>query len=217
MENIREIIAKNLVILRKENNLTQIKLAQKINFSDKAVSRWEKGEVLPDIETLYKLSEIYSVPISSILEEHENVNKSKFVKPAREDVLAQIFLICEIWVIIGVIYAYLNLSMKINLWQIFLWGIPATALFLIIKNKNNKNNNIITFFCGTIFVWSFITSLFILMLNSNPWYFFLLGIPIQGMLIVRYLFNFKGKSKLIINRKKQSKSKFTTTSNPEHQ
>ena len=49
--------------------LTQVGLAKKINYSDKAVSRWEKGEVLPDIETLDALSKIFNVPLSYLIEE----------------------------------------------------------------------------------------------------------------------------------------------------
>ena len=49
MENIREIVRENLVKLRKERKLTQIELSQKIGYSDKAISRWETGEVTPDI------------------------------------------------------------------------------------------------------------------------------------------------------------------------
>jgi transcriptional regulator with XRE-family HTH domain len=201
MENIRNIVAKNLVTLRKEKGLTQLELAQKINFSDKALSRWEKGEVLPDIETIEKLSNVYNVSISSILENQDDNPKTKFAMPTKKDILSQAFLICEIWVMVGVIYAYFRLSKGINFWPIFLWGVPATALFLIIQNRKNPNN-ILCFIYATIFVWSFITSLYLYMLKANPWYFFLLGVPIQGMLIVRYLFNYKQSKFIKIKRKK---------------
>ncbi len=205
MENIREIVAKNLVNLRKQNNLTQVELAQKINFSDKAISRWEKGEVLPDIETLQKLSAVYGVPMSAILESQDEGQKSKFIIPTKKDILSQIFLICEIWVIISVIYAYVNVARSVNLWQIFLWGVPATALFLLFQNRK-KTNNLLNFIYGTIFVWSFITCLFLHMLELCPWYFYILGVPIQGMLVVRYLFNYKKDSRISLKSKKENNS-----------
>ena len=96
MDDIREVVAKNIVTLRKENNWTQVELAQKINFSDKAVSRWEKGEVLPDLETVQKLSEVFNVPISSLLESQDEVKKKKVTRITKRDVLSYIFLICEI-------------------------------------------------------------------------------------------------------------------------
>ena len=54
-ENVKEIIAANLVSLRKGSRLTQQQLAERLNYSDKAVSRWENAETLPDIETLCKI------------------------------------------------------------------------------------------------------------------------------------------------------------------
>ena len=206
MENIREVVAKNLATLRKENQLTQVELAQKINFSDKAISRWEKGEVLPDIETLQKLSAVFNVSMASILEPQEEGHKTKFVKPAKKEILSQIFLICEIWVIISVVYAYINISRGINFWQIFLWGLPATALFLLFQNRKTTNN-LLNFIYGTLFVWSFITCLYVYMRQLHPWYFYILGVPIQGMLVVRYLFNYKKDTKMSLRSKKQNINK----------
>ena len=200
MENLREIVSKNIINLRKENNLTQVELAKKINYSDKAISRWEKGEVLPDLETIQTLSEIFNVPMSEILEKKEDFKKSKLSTPTKQEVLSQIFIICEIWTILSVIYAYLNISKGENIWQIFMWGIPATALILLVLNRKRKDN-ILSFVYGTIFVWSTITCLFLHMLNSCPWYIFVLGVPIQGMLIVRYLFNYKQKILIKKNQK----------------
>lgn len=47
MEDLKEIIAKNLTQLRTHAQLTQIQLAEKLNYSDKAVSKWERGEAIP--------------------------------------------------------------------------------------------------------------------------------------------------------------------------
>ena len=70
MENIKEVIKDNLIKLRKDNKLTQLELAQKIGYSDKAISRWETGETTPDVETLNSLASLYNVPISFFFEEY---------------------------------------------------------------------------------------------------------------------------------------------------
>ena len=59
MEDIRQILADNLTKLRKANNYTQIELGKKLGFTDKAVSKWEQGDTVPDIETLKKLSDLF--------------------------------------------------------------------------------------------------------------------------------------------------------------
>ena len=55
MKDLHPIIAENLALLRKSSGLTQAQLAERLGYSDKAVSRWEKGDALPDINVLYEL------------------------------------------------------------------------------------------------------------------------------------------------------------------
>ena len=69
MENLNLIIGNNIKDLRKANGLTQEELAKKLNYSNKAISRWESGEVVPDVETLNRLCEIFNIPIANIFEE----------------------------------------------------------------------------------------------------------------------------------------------------
>ena len=206
MENLRQIIPNNIVKLRKENNLTQNQLAKKINYSDKAVSRWEKGEVLPDIETLQLIAQTFNVPLSQLIEEKEvHVKSSKFT---RAEVLSRIFFILEIWTIICVVYAYLNVVYKENFWKIFLIGIPFSSFILFIFDR--RKHNISSFVSGTIFIWSMLTCVFIYLLPIVTWYVFMIGIPLQGILIVKYIFNFKQKDLLKIKSfqmKRRSKEK----------
>ena len=70
MKRATELVTENLVKLRKKFKLSQIELSQKINYSDKAISRWEKGEVIPSIDVLEQLAEIYNVKIGYFFEEH---------------------------------------------------------------------------------------------------------------------------------------------------
>lgn len=67
MDELKETIAKNLAELRSSAQLTQLQLAEKLNYSDKAVSKWERGEAIPDIRVLIKLAEIYNITIDDII------------------------------------------------------------------------------------------------------------------------------------------------------
>ena len=67
MENLNFVIGKNLSLLRKKNKLTQLELAQMLNYSDKAVSKWENGESIPGIDVLYRISKIYNVSLDYIV------------------------------------------------------------------------------------------------------------------------------------------------------
>ena len=55
MEDIKKIISKNIQTLRKDADLTQSELAERLNYSDKAVSKWERGESVPDIVVLKQI------------------------------------------------------------------------------------------------------------------------------------------------------------------
>lgn len=76
-DDIKEVIAANLTHLRQKAGLTQVQLAEALNYSDKAVSKWERGESVPDLRVLIKLSEIYHVSLDDMLKKRLD----KRVKP----------------------------------------------------------------------------------------------------------------------------------------
>ena len=205
MENVKKIVSQNLIRLRKEKNLTQAELAKLINYSDKAISRWETGEVVPDLETIYALSEVFGVPVSAITEkQNEEETGRSSASSVGQKILSQLFLICEIWFILCVIYVYLNITRGKNMWQIFIWGVPATAGILWFFNRKEPAN-LLLFCFTTVFTWSFIACVYLHLLESNPWYIFFVGLPLQGLLIVRYIFNYKQSIKRIhISKEKKS-------------
>ena len=77
MKDIKPIVAANLATLRKENGLTQAELAEKLNYSDKAVSRWEHGDTLPDINVLMQLCEFYGITLNTLVNENAEFEKQK--------------------------------------------------------------------------------------------------------------------------------------------
>ena len=191
MENVKAIVSQNILRLRKENNLTQAELARRINYSDKAISRWEAGEVVPDLETIYALSEIFDVPVSQITEARaegdaqENQNGG-----IGQKILSQIFLCCEIWFILTALYVYLKLSRQTNVWQLFVWCVPACMLVLWFFHRKEPTNILLLIY-SSVFVWSFTTCIYLHLIDSQPWYIFFIGLPAQGLLVIRYVFNYK--------------------------
>ena len=70
MEKLNYIIGKNLQILRKKNRFTQAQLGEKLNYSDKAVSKWERGESVPDITVLKAIADMFEVPLDYLVREN---------------------------------------------------------------------------------------------------------------------------------------------------
>ena len=67
-------------ILRKEHNMTQLQLAEKMNVTDKAVSKWERGESTPDTDTLIELAKLYNASLDELVG-HEKTNKENEEEP----------------------------------------------------------------------------------------------------------------------------------------
>lgn len=67
MDDLKLIFASNLIRLRREAGLTQLALAEKINYSDKSISKWERGEALPDAYVLMALSRLFGVTVDELL------------------------------------------------------------------------------------------------------------------------------------------------------
>lgn len=69
MEDVRGALAANLAELRKEENLTQAEFAARFNYSDKAVSKWERGDSLPDVVMLKTIADLYGLRVDDLLTE----------------------------------------------------------------------------------------------------------------------------------------------------
>ena len=69
MEEVKNNVAKNIAELRILNNMTQLELASKLNYSDKAVSKWERGESLPDVTVLMQIAELFGVTLDYLVAE----------------------------------------------------------------------------------------------------------------------------------------------------
>ena len=74
---LRKTVAKNIAQYRKAHHDTQLDLATKLNYSDKSVSKWERGESLPDVYILSQIAELYGVSVSALIGEIQPPRESK--------------------------------------------------------------------------------------------------------------------------------------------
>lgn len=189
MESIKEIIAKNLIELRKKNKLTQGALAERLNYSDKAISRWERAESLPDIEVLCKICDMYGVRFEYLLQaEQPEDGKNPYVR--EQDTASKISIslisMCTVWIIASVCFAIFNIYFEQSHWTIFVWGIPATCIVGWVCNSL-WGNRVLKIIIASIGVWSTILSLFLeafVQAELNLWFLFIIGVPIQMIIIL---------------------------------
>lgn len=189
MESLRKIIGSNLAELRKERKITQLELAEMFGYTDKAISKWEKGDTLPDVETLYQLASFYGVTIDYLtndipLEEKEiitNPTKQTNIKANRISIV--LLSISLVWMLATICFVWIMVFNSVNYYQVFIYAIPLTAIVLILFNKTwgkRKYN----FYIYTLFLWSLISSIYVGFLQYNLWPLFLLGVPSQILIFL---------------------------------
>ena len=180
MENIREVVSENLVKLRKEKKWTQLELAEKLNYSNKAISRWEKGEVLPDVETLNQLSELYGIELSELFENYEpkeHIFNKKF-KRIGNKVTITLLSILVVWLVAVLVYVQGQIIFGLNLWQMYAWSVPASMVIAIIFNSI-WGKKIWTLVFVSMLIWSLLACLYAQLYQYNIWMIFFIGIPLQ--------------------------------------
>lgn len=184
MANIKDTIAHNIISLRKKHGMTQNELAERLNYSDNAVSRWERGEVTPSIETLEQISNIFSVSIESLFKENilEVVDKDTKTERIRKLSILLLF-VSLVWFVVSVVYVYTKTIVGLNLWILFIWAFPISALVLLPFN-NAWGKKIWSFVILSVFTWTLLVSLYLQFLEHNIWLIFITGVPVQVALVI---------------------------------
>lgn len=185
MEDLKKIISQNLIELRKRKKYTQADLAEILQYSDKAISKWEKGESLPDIEVLYQICNLYGVTLDYLTHEGNYEEKQDYVKKDTtvvNKIIITLLSVSLIWFMVLIVYVYAFVLNDINLWILYVWGVPASALLILIFNSIWGKRKF-KFVILTVLTWSFLASIFLqfvyLEMSYQVWAVFLLGIPAQ--------------------------------------
>ena len=178
MDNLNYIVSKNLSDLRKKNGLTQLELAEKLNYSDKAVSKWEKGESLPGVEVLYKLSKLYGVSLDFIVGE-ETVKTATAPKARRKYNIITLLSVLAVWLLATVIYIFCEIFAEIKPWLAFCWAVPTsfvvTLVFDVIWHRKK-----LFFLIVSLLMWSLLLCFCLQFLNYNIWIILGIGVPLQA-------------------------------------
>lgn len=186
MIDIKKNISKNLTNLRKTRKLTQSELAQRFNYSDKAVSKWEHGDAIPSVETLQELADFYGVTLDYLTHEITPENKRiySFTKTNHFNKNVIIGLsVSLVWILAIVAAIGCDIINGEFFWRAFIWAIPASFIVGIVFNaiwgpREFRKYIVIGF------AWTLLASIYIELgfdlpnyAGWNLWMLFLLGIP----------------------------------------
>ena len=186
MKSFNEIVADNLVYLRRSKKMTQIELAEQLNYSDKSISKWEHGETLPDIEVLNRLANLYGVSLDYIVTNTNHEDKfenHKKTQNKQNQIIISLLCLSFVWFLAAVIFVYTNLILQANYWLVFVWALPVSCAVLIYFNKLWGPRKFL-FFLMSFMLWSLLLCFYLQFLKYNIWLLFLIAMPVQGAIIL---------------------------------
>ena len=196
-ENVKYRIGANIAAYRKRDGLTQASLAEKLNYSDKAVSKWERGESVPDVLTLMQLAELFGITVNELvcdpnaLPENSDSKLEKAMTQVSEKALKrkanknviQALSSTRVWFIALSAFVILSSFDFLEAYSclLFFVAIPANAIVLLSLRsawRDFRWNQMLI----SLITWGSLLSIYMIILtvyHYHFWKLFLLGIPGQ--------------------------------------
>lgn len=197
MEEIKQIIAKNISELRVDRKMTQLELAEKLNYSDKAVSKWERGESVPDIITLKTIADMFGVTVDYLLCVHSHDEKPPVTKHTKTNhLLITLISVVAVWLLGTCAYSF-GWIFESSLWMAFVVCVPISAIVLLVFNSI-WGRRIWNLYIISILMWSIFLSVFLgvtVYTDHNIWIIFIIGIPAQ--IVISLCFGIRTGHKVI--------------------
>ena len=153
MEELNAIVAKNLVELRQKAGFTQLQLAEKINYTDKAVSKWERGEALPDIRVIVKIAEIYNNTVDDLLSPHTEKKIRPKMNIGKKRLLITLLSVGLVWFIATLVFMGLFFAEVKNAKLVFVCA-PFVCSIPLIVFSAKWGNWITNILACSLLVWS---------------------------------------------------------------
>ena len=171
-EEIKTNFSQNLIKLRKANNLTQLALAEKLNYSDKAISKWEVGSVIPDIETMTKLAEFFGTTVNDLI----YPEKRKFTGAFwRNHVLITLLSFGLVWFLSSIVFLILQQTTDLSrLWLTFTISTIISLIVLVVLTAIWFKGLCVYISVSGLF-WSIIINIYLFINDPSIWFIFIIG------------------------------------------
>ncbi len=191
-ENLKYQIGANIASLRKSQGMTQAELAERINYSDKAVSKWERGESIPDAVTLLQLARLFGVTVDEVMgaapPEAQPIQPAPQDDPHRSRQRTGVIILSSmlVWFLALLVYVILSsVGVKYS-WVSFIYAIPVNAIVLLSVRSAFRRYNL-NFWLISGIVWGVLLSIYVTLLvfaHINVWKLVLLGLLGQAAVIL---------------------------------
>jgi transcriptional regulator with XRE-family HTH domain len=185
----KKIVAENIAYYRKQMGLTQLQLAEKMNYSDKAISKWERSESLPEAYVLHQLADFFGVTLNDFLTVGRQPRTPLTIKTR---VLISILSAGIVWLVATVIFVLANLiepHITFPMWLVFIYAIPASSIVLLVFSLIWGNNRLSFAFVSSLTV-GLTLSIYLSLYQPYPhiWYIFISLVPIEILAMFWFIF-----------------------------
>ena len=182
LSELKLISASNIIKLRTEAGLTQAELGEKLNYSDKTISKWERGEAIPDAYVLTQMAEIFGVTVDYLLSSHDAWESPEQQESRQEEAGYSVNMIIAIsvlgvWTMALTIFVLLWLF-DIILWETFIVALPVSILTYMVLICVFRRRQHLQFVIAA-FVLSMFILLYFTLPMQKPWQLFLIAIPAE--------------------------------------
>lgn len=185
-DEIKVQIGKNIAEYRKLAGLSQIDFAEKLNYSDKAVSKWERGESLPDIIVIKQIADLFGITVNDLIEK-KDIKKKKIdlKKLLRNKLFVLLLSVGLVWLVATIVFTFLLLfnALPGKAWLMYIYAIPISFIICIVFSAIWKNF-LMLFISESLLVWTTILALCLSIPYESIWYMFLIAIPLQVLTIL---------------------------------
>jgi len=177
---LKLVAASNIIRLRTAKGLTQAELGSMLNYSDKTISKWERGEAIPDAYVLTRLAEIFSVSVDFLLSSHDEWERPREhrVEEVRYSV-ERVLALAVLGVFTAFLIAFVTLwLMDIVEWRLFLialsMAILAVLILLCVFKRTKHLQYVIALFVASLFL-----IVYFFLPVEHPWQLFLILVPTE--------------------------------------
>ena len=187
LSELKLVTAGNLIKLRTGRGLTQAELGAMLNYSDKTISKWERGEAIPDAYVLLQLSEIFGVTVDALLSPPDRWKPPEPEKKQERSYSAEVIIaisVIGVWTLALTAFVALWLA-HIICWQIFVVTLPIsllTYMILICEFGFTRHLKIVV----ALFVLSLFVMIYLLFWHANPWQIFLIAILAEVIVFLSF-------------------------------
>ena len=193
MDDFKKTVAENIIKLRTSLNMTQAQLGEELNYSDKSVSKWERGESIPDVFVLKRIADLAGVTVDYIITPHQEGEEIKPEKKIHRYSRRFITLtvLAGIWALAVLVFVVLWLTGSVT-WLVFVYAIPVSLITLLVLNSvwGDRTWNL---YIISGLVWGILCCIYLTALSHNWWQLFLVGVPAQ--IIIIFAFSIKRRPK----------------------